>query len=165
MSLAQTYMFAIAREFLEAVTGELDPHTKQKGEINQGFNSVSLLTPAHIQFAKYGRGPGKKPPLEPLLAWVKSNRLQGRDKKGRFTSYLGSAIAMQKSIAKKGTKDWTPNAPNALEEAISKNYVEYQVKMTNVVGISINDEMNKTYKKFVPETMKFKLSLLHKQGK
>ena len=55
----------VAKEFLQLVAGELDPYTTEKSRIKvNNYLSVSILTPAHIQFAKYGRGPGKPPPMQ-----------------------------------------------------------------------------------------------------
>ena len=62
----------IARAFLEGIKKELDPYTTRKGEIEkEGSRTLVLWTPDHIQFAKYGRSPGKQPPVDPLIKWVK----------------------------------------------------------------------------------------------
>jgi hypothetical protein len=47
----------IAKEFLQAVSKEMDPYSKEKGEVKVEGTKVILLTPSHIQYAKYGRGP------------------------------------------------------------------------------------------------------------
>ena len=63
---------SIAKDFLLLVKGELDQHTTEKSNIKvNNFLSVSIFTPAHVQFAAYGRGPGKNPPIDPLIAWVR----------------------------------------------------------------------------------------------
>lgn len=127
----------IAREFLQAVRGELDPYTSRKGSVNQeGANVVTLLTPAHIQFAKYGRGPGKPPPIDPILEWVKKKGIIFSD-----TTAEGTAWAIAKSISKKGTSNYVPNAPNALEEAISKHQNDYLSQLSSAFAITIQDEM------------------------
>lgn len=144
-------LIKLAKEFLEAVSSELDPYTSTKGEVVVGDGKVSLLTPSHIQFAKYGRGPGKKPPLDPILAWVKKNRVQFPD-----TSKEGTAFAIQASIGKKGTSNWVPNAPNALEEAVQKNIEEYNRKVNETITVEVRDVLNKTYKKLFPKESEFK---------
>ena len=107
---------SITREFLMLVKGDLDEYTTQKSTIKvNNFLSLSLFTPAHLQFAKYGRGPGKMPPLDPLIEWVsKKGIVSGGPSQAR-----GAAFAIAKSISKKGTKNYVPNAPNALEEALN----------------------------------------------
>lgn len=112
---------SIAKEFFLAVKGELDPHTTQKSEVKvNNYLSVSLFTPAHIQFAKYGRGPGKPPPLNAILKWVQK---KGIIKGGQNAK--GAAFAIAKSIGKNGTINWVRNAPNAMEEALNKHMKKY----------------------------------------
>lgn len=136
----------IAKQYLTLTTGELDPYTSEKGRIINGQSSVTLLTPAHIQFAKYGRGPGKNPPFEAIFDFVEKNNIQfeGKDKEG-------TAQAIQFSIGKKGTSNFVPNAPNALEEALAVNYKEFQQKMAKSAMITINNQMIDFYKKIQSE--------------
>jgi hypothetical protein len=134
-------LMAIAGEFLEAVSAELDPYTENKGFVEVGETKAILLTPSHIQFAKYGRGPGKKPPLDNILEWVKKEGITFEKLSDR-----GTAFAIQASIGKNGTQNWVPNAPNALEEAIRNHMEEYSDKMGKAIAIKINDQVNGIYK-------------------
>lgn len=110
-----------AKAFLSLVAGELDPHTSQKSitKVNS-FNSVSFFTPKHIHFAKYGRGPGKQPPLDEIEKWVSQ---KGIVKAGQ--SVRGTAFMIAKSIGEKGTKNYKPGAPDALTEAFEKHMKVY----------------------------------------
>lgn len=132
----------IAKEFLQAVSSEMDPYSKVKGEVQVEGTKVVLLTPSHIQYAKYGRGPGKNPPFEDIYNWVKSEGIKFDD-----TTLEGTAYAIQNSIGKRGTKNWEPNAPSFLEQSINKHLQEYQVLLGQKLIVSINDEVNKIYKK------------------
>jgi len=126
---------SIAKDFLMLVKGELDPHTTQKSEIKvNNFLSVSIFTPAHVQFAKYGRGPGKQPPLDPIIAWVRKKGIITGEKNIR-----GSAFAIAKSIGKNGTKNYVPNAPNAIEEALTKHMKDY----VNKINVEHVDDVEK----------------------
>ena len=112
---------AIARGFLSMVAGELDPHTSQKAKIKvNNFNSVSIFTAKHIHFAKYGRGPGKNPPLDEIVKWVSQ---KGIVKSGG--SIRGTAFMIAKSIGEKGTKNYVAGAPDALTEAFGKHNAKY----------------------------------------
>jgi len=142
----------VAREFLEMVSGELDPYTSDKGIIKtEGMNKVVLLTPYHIQFAKYGRGPGKQPPHQVILDWVKEENI-----KFDGSDYEGTAWAIAKSIGKKGTLNWKPNAPNAMDEAITKHLDEYNKKAANMLALTVHDQMQETYRKLYPQNITYK---------
>ena len=132
----------IAKDFLKLVKGELDQHTTQKSDIKvNNFLSVSIFTPAHVQFAKYGRGPGKQPPLDPLIEWVRKKGIITGEKNIR-----GAAFAIAKSIGKNGTKNYVPNAPNAIEEALTKHMKNY-VNKINVKHVDdVEKESMKLYK-------------------
>lgn len=125
-----------------AVKGELDPHTTQKGQVKvRNFFTVELLTPAHIQFAKYGRGPGKPPPINAIEEWVKRKGIVSA------SDAKGTAIAIAKSIGKNGTKNYVRNAPNALEEALNRHMEEFVTKQNEY-------HLNKTNEKHVEEMVK-----------
>lgn len=136
-------LLEIAKEFLQAVTEELDPYTKEKGIVEMEEARVILLTPSHIQFARYGRGPGKKPPFDNILKWVKEEGIKFENSTER-----GTAFAIQASIGLYGTKNWVPNAPNALEVAIKDHLQEYSESLGKKLLVRINDDVNKIYKQF-----------------
>lgn len=149
----------IANDFLEAVTSELDPYTSKKGviELDEANNRATLFTPSHIQFAKYGRGPGKQPPLDSILDWVTNGRIQFRKDNGQFMSYEGTSWAIARSIAKKGTKNYVPNAPNAMEQAIEDNIQEFFDKVnSNLVEVQ-NDAVEKIWNNIFPQEIEFKI--------
>ena len=141
----------IAKEFFNLTKKDLDPHTKKKGSVVLEKGKITLLTPSHIQFAKYGRGPGKKPPLDAILEFVSSEGISCAG-----SSMYRPAFAIQAKIGKKGTSNWVPNAPNALEEALDKNYQKYAKELSDSVSIKISDEVNKIYKDIKPNE-KFKI--------
>lgn len=128
----------IAKEFLLMVSKHLDKHTTKKGFVEIKGDEITLFTPSHVQFAAYGRGPGKKPPLDPILKWVsqKGIIIEGSDERG-------TAFAIQKSISKKGTKNWKPNAPNVIEEAINKELKAYSETLAEEFAIEVAEEIEK----------------------
>lgn len=143
----------ITREFLMLVKGDLDEYTTQKSTIKvNNFLSLSLFTPAHLQFAKYGRGPGKMPPLDPLIQWVSKKGIVS----GGASNARGAAFAIAKSISKKGTKNYVPNAPNALEEALNKHMNTY---VTKVNEKHVNDTIKKLDKSYDENLKRFTITL------
>jgi hypothetical protein len=144
---------SITREFLMLVKGDLDQYTTQKSTIKvNNFLSLSLFTPAHLQFAKYGRGPGKMPPLDPLIEWVSKKGIVS----GGSSQARGAAFAIAKSISKKGTKNYVPNAPNALEEALNKHMNTY---VTKVNEKHVNDTIKKLDKSYDENLKRFTITL------
>ncbi len=139
----------IAEDFLKAVTAELDKHTSQKGVIETNNQKVTLFTPAHIQFAVYGRGPGKQPPIDNILKWVTQQGIifEGSTKEG-------TAWAIAKSISKKGTKNWVPDAPNALQEAIDSNIEVYYDNVNKKVTKITTEGLDELYQKQFPKKLK-----------
>ncbi|UXQ88757.1 hypothetical protein [Tenacibaculum phage Larrie] len=121
-------------QFLESVKKELDEFTSEKGHIETSGDSVSLFTPHYIQFAKYGRGAGKMPPIEPLVDWVKRKGIVSEDSQAR-----GTAFAIAKSISKKGTLNHVPNAPNAIEEAMENALDSYTINISGYFSDEINN--------------------------
>ena len=143
----------IAMVFLKAVAGELDPFTSQKSEVKKtGESEVTMFTPSHIQFARYGRGPGKKPPLDNILQFVKDKGIlfDNMDQKG-------TAFAIQASIGIKGTSNWVPNAPNALQEAINNNTSDYFKSLNIAVLEETNEAVEDAMEKRFPESVDFKI--------
>jgi hypothetical protein len=141
----------LATALLQKVANETDKHTSQKATISSDSNSVTLSTPDYLQFAIYGRGPGKRPPLDNILQFVKGKNIvfDGLDQRG-------TAFAIQASIGKKGTSNWVPNAPNALEGFIEDNLGEY-VGSLNVQLLDKNSkDVEEIYDKNIPTQMKFK---------
>tara|TARA_R110002050_G_scaffold295248_2_gene453901 strand:+ start:945 stop:1403 length:459 start_codon:yes stop_codon:yes gene_type:complete len=128
----------IARDFLESVTSELDTYTSIKGKIYGDGNSMILETPDHIQYAFAGRGPGKKPPLEAMLELVRSKNIifDGADERG-------TAFALQAIIAKKGTKNHKPNAPDILESTVNKYQEIYKNELGEVLLVEIDNRLKR----------------------
>ncbi len=133
-------LLEIARQFLMLVSGELDPYTSDKGIIEVGATDVKLFTTSHIQFAKYGRGAGKKPPFQSILDYVKKNGIIFDD-----TDLEGTAWAIVFSISKNGTANYVPNAPNAIDEAIAKHYEQYTKEISDKATVIINNDINAIY--------------------
>ncbi len=140
----------IAKTFLEAVKSDTDTYTSIKGEIiKNNSTSFSLLTPDHIQWAFAGRGPGKNPPLESMLQLVRSKNIifDGMDKRG-------TAFALQAIIAKKGTKNYKPNAPNLMEVTVSKYQKEYEDDLGKSILVDLDDKLKIEYEKIWKEEEK-----------
>ena len=136
----------IARSFLEAVTSELDTYTSIKGKIYSDGNSVTLETPDHIQYAFAGRGPGKRPPLDAMLELVRSKNILFDNMNER-----GTAFALQAIIAKRGTKNHKPNAPDILESTVKKYQLKYEQELGKNMIIEIDNRLKDEMKEMWEE--------------
>jgi hypothetical protein len=139
----------IARSFLEACSKDFDAESSVKGEIikgSGGVESYTLLTPDHIQFAKYGRGPGKKPPLDGILEWVSKEGItfDGTDTRG-------TAFAIQNSISINGTLGHTKNAPDFVLDTVNKYQKEYEKELTEHIRVEVSDRVFQAVEKIWEE--------------
>lgn len=139
----------IMEQFLKLVSGQLDEYTTEKGRVVTGKGEVTLFTPAHVQFAKYGRGPGKMPPVEPLIDWVKQKGIASEAKEAASV-----AFAIAKSISKNGTKNYVPNAPNAIEEAIDNQFDKYTTRLSGYFADEINNKVLDLIVGAIPDNFK-----------
>lgn len=87
-----------------------------------GADSLAVEMEDYARYVIQGRRPGgKKVPISALLSWLKSKRLQGRDKRGRFITYNSLAWAIQTAIFRRGIagRDFiTPAVKEFEEEAV-----------------------------------------------
>lgn len=92
---------------------------KQWGVEVQGKGFVLLLVEYYIYIEGGRRAGAKPPPLRPILEWVKKNRIQFRDKRGRFLTFTSTAIIAQRGIAKNGIAP-RPFVDRILERSLEK---------------------------------------------
>lgn len=137
----------IAINFLNMVKSDLDEFTTRKSEIEPITYGAQMFSPSHVQFAKYGRGPGKPPPFKAILDWV-----QAKNIKFDGSTEEGTAYVIQQSIAKKGTLNFVRNAPNVFEESMDKYYDKYLAEVLDVFGFGTQQYI-KAYGKFLPKTI------------
>jgi len=76
-------------------------------EVKQNNDTLEVLMNQYWKYVQSGRLPGKKGvPLEAIEKWIKnrrlSDKLKGRDKKGRFITNRSFAFAIQKNIKRFG---------------------------------------------------------------
>ena len=61
--------------------------------------NIILSFPAYALFVDRGRDKGKRPPIRPILSWIKRNNINTEG-----TSQVGLAYAIANSISKRGIK-------------------------------------------------------------
>ncbi len=101
------------RDFLEAVKIDMINAQRSKGITASGRSASSLTIVgsrtrgARLEgigywsflFKDQGRKPGKFPPIDEIIKWVRVRRLQFRNAKGQFMSYIRTAFLVSRKIA------------------------------------------------------------------
>jgi len=134
----------IAKKFLEGIKSDTDKYTSVKSQIiEHSPESFSLFTADHLFYAKNGRPAGKNPPLDAMLAFVKSKNIlfDGMDSRG-------TAFAMQAIIKKRGTKNYKPNGTDPLTDAVSKYQRKYEEDLNDFLTVDMNERLNQEMKEF-----------------
>lgn len=62
-------------------------------------DKVEVALPGYYEFVDKGRKPGKKPPIGPIINWIKKNRIDTKD-----IGITSLAYAISNSIGIEGTK-------------------------------------------------------------
>ncbi len=141
MGFKNAEILALAVGFFKSVATDLNPYTEDDSEIViESQDTVAMYTPDYLQYAVYGRGAGKAPPLAPILEWVGRRGIlfDGRD-------YEGTAKAIQFLISKNGTVNYTPNPPNALEESLREHYGSFEDSLSQSVLETVDFEIKNIY--------------------
>ena len=81
------------------------PADKMRTDIS--LEKADLIGPNYIQYMIFGRGPGKMPPLDNIIAWVEKNieNTTRENKDGTFSTvpFASVAYAIAVKIGKEGT--------------------------------------------------------------
>ena len=71
----------------------------------EGQFEVIIKALDYLKFIDEGRRPGKQPPLNPILSWVKTRNIRFKNKNGQgFLKNEQTAFIIRRSIGQKGIK-------------------------------------------------------------
>jgi hypothetical protein len=112
-----------------------DSVTVEVKQSSQGIDVISVMMEEYYQWVQSGRAPGKKfVPIGALISWIKSRRLKGRNKKGRYITDKSFAFAIRKNINKFGIRP-----SNFLD--ISLNKIENDDRIVELIGDASYEEL------------------------
>ncbi len=94
-------------------SGRLSRTMRNEVTEQPGATSAELFAAAHWKFVGNGRGPGRMPPVDPLIQWAKDKGLASEDS---AATRMGWAIA--RNIAREGSLDHQLGGKNVFAEAI-----------------------------------------------
>lgn len=99
--------------------------------IDSNSINIILTAPTGVYFFSEGRGPGKMPPEEPILRWMKQRGIRVRNSKGQFITDKAGSFLIRRKIGKEGTKNWREGTtPNFLKD--------FQLKKVFLDGVARN---------------------------
>lgn len=104
----------------KVASGKLRDSVEVNAIDNGSSPIIEILILKYAQWVQSGRLPGKKGvPIDAIEQWIKSRKLQGRDKKGRYMTHRNFAFAIQSNIKKFGIRP--ANFYDVLFETIEQN--------------------------------------------
>lgn len=113
-------------------------------EMNGSVLEVFFILPDYFTYAENGRKPGKMPPVNEILKWLKFKHLVPKTRAEKIPSTTQLAYAISKSIAKNGTK-----GKHLLQKTIDATYDTIVDEMVNAIGYiletEIDNEVNNLY--------------------
>lgn len=122
-------------------SGELINTSKGLVEYDGRYIKFIISAPEYWKYVEYGRKPGKRPPINDILKWVKIKGLPRsnygiKKNKGKLPTEKQLAFLISRSIGLKGIKP-----SNALTNTLKKYKLEQQVK--EYISASINRSVEK----------------------
>ena len=112
---------------------------------NVGAQEVQVFMNDYWQYVNDGRRPGKMPPIDPIVDWLKFRGIQGRDKKGRFQTRRSTAFAVATNIKKFGIKP-----TYFFDIAIEQLSAQIDEELYEQLGLSIDDFLNQLIQNAIP---------------
>ena len=106
-------------------------------EYNGNLFQLYFNLPNYWQYAEYGRGPGKMPPVNKILKWIEFKHLVPHSNNGRVPTTVQLAFAISKHIAKYGTQ-----GKHLLQETIQSTYNNLVDQLVNLIAKQLEKEIN-----------------------
>ena len=107
-------------------------------EYNGNLFQLYFNLPDYWQYAEYGRGPGKMPPVNKILKWIEFKHLVPHSNNGRVPTTVQLAFAISKHIAKYGTQ-----GKHLLQETIDSTYDTLVDRLVEAIADKIENELEK----------------------
>jgi len=107
----------IIKKYLDATVEAIKADAEEKKQsipplmVEMTEEGGRVISTDYFQYLVLGRGPGKAPPPDKMLEFVKKKGIQGRNKLGRFISQKSLAFMIGQKIAKHGTDIFTGKKP------------------------------------------------------
>jgi hypothetical protein len=139
-------------KFLNAVRDDMASQNAKVPEMRVEATQIEgkLFAPDWFQYMIYGRGPGKQPPPDKLIAWVNRNpsMLADARNKWKYITSSGLAYLIGRKIGQSGTRIWRGEAKGVdFLGAIERNLPELKKDFTKEQSENIKTSLVNALKK------------------
>ncbi len=135
-------------KFLNAVRDDMASQNAKVPEMRVEATQIEgkLFAPDWFQYMIYGRGPGKQPPPDKILAWVNRNPslLADARNKWKYITSSGLAYLIGRKIGQSGTRIWRGEAKGVdFLGAIERNLPELRQELIEEEKEKIQTSLSK----------------------
>ncbi len=135
-------------KFLNAVRDDMASQNAKVPEMRVEATQLEgkLFAPDWFQYMIYGRGPGKQPPPDKILAWVNRNPslLADARNKWKYITESGLAFLIGRKIGQSGTRIWRGEAKGVdFLGAIERNLPELRQELIDQEKEKIQTSLSK----------------------
>lgn len=114
-------------------TGELVNSVQANVSINENTHQVVLTLEEYWKYIEYGRKPGKFPPPDKILSWVRSKPILPVENSGRIPTEKQLSFLIGRKISEKGIE-----ARPILENTISDLYDQFINNITSAFADDVS---------------------------
>lgn len=118
-------------------TGNLMNNVEYIIEKDSRSVSVSLQLEDYWRWVEEGRSPGKFPPVDKILDWIRVKPIVPDERSGRLPTENQLAFLIGRKIAEEGIK-----GTHYLQESQEEVLVEFEDKLSEAVGMDVNRYMD-----------------------
>ena len=108
---------------------------KEIVEYKGSLFEIYFELPDYFPYSENGRGPGKRPPIEPLIKWIQHKRL-ATSTLGKATSTTSLAYAISWKIAREGTE-----GKHLLQRTIDETYDTLVDRLVEAISEQLDKDL------------------------
>ena len=134
--LANVYKRKLQKDGKRASGGLISSVIPQRIDVNNGVYTASISVADYWKWVENGRKPGKFPPPDKIVNWIKAKPILPREVNGIKPTTDQLAYLIVRKIAKEGIKPG-----NQLRDAVDEVYDKYIQKISDAIDKDINNAL------------------------
>lgn len=124
-------------------TGNLLNNIQYKVDYDDRSIWVELHLEEYFKWVENGRGPGKFPPPDKIMEWIRVKPVIPDDRGGRLPTEQQLAFLIGRKIAEEGIKPG-----NQLHNAIDQIYAEYEARIDQAIAQDVSEAIDIIFSSF-----------------